>query len=163
MEDRQGATERVGVAADLVERDQAVVLIERGVLGAFGHDGPGGLLETSDEPEPVLERMPVSLVAEQHCVAHEVEDGWIRARVAALCFGDGLFDRDPVLVGCPPCPGVDIRPVDAERSDDFANGERQAVEREVAMAPVAVGDVFEQVTELVDVAGERDEHDHLLC
>src|SRR5207302_8051589 len=111
--------------------------------------GPGGLLETSDEPQPVLERMPVCLVAEHECVAHEVEDGWIRAWVAAHCFGDGLFDRDPVLVGCPPCLWIDIRTVDAERSDDFANGERQAVEREVAMAPVAVGDVFEQVPELV--------------
>ena len=44
-----GEREPTGIAADLVERDQSEVAVERRVLDALGHHRPGRLLEARDE------------------------------------------------------------------------------------------------------------------
>ncbi len=44
-----GEREAAGVAADLVQRGQAEVAVERGVLDALRHHGPGRLLEARHE------------------------------------------------------------------------------------------------------------------
>ena len=49
MEHADRRAEHGRVAAHLVQRDEAVVDIERGVLDAFRHDRPGRLLEAHDE------------------------------------------------------------------------------------------------------------------
>ena len=51
VEVRHRSAEHAGVATDLVERDQPVVAVERGVLDALGHDGGGELLEPLGELE----------------------------------------------------------------------------------------------------------------
>src|SRR5205085_11294101 len=57
---------------------------------------------------------------------------------------------------------VDVRSVNAERRDDLADSKRQTIEGEVTVPTVAAGDVAQEIPELVDLARQRDEHDHLL-
>ncbi len=162
MEGGQRATELIGIAADFVERDQAVVLVERGVFGALGHHRAGRLLKTSDEAQPVGQVQGVGAVAQQQGVADEVENRRVGARVAALGLGHGLLDRQAIVLARGASFRVDIGPIDAQSGDDFADDERQAVQGEVAMAAVTAGDVAQEIAQLVDFAGQRDEHDHFL-
>ena len=53
MEVGQRHSEFVGRSADLVERQQRTVTIERRVLQPFRHDWPGQLLKAHDE-QPAL-------------------------------------------------------------------------------------------------------------
>ena len=43
-----------GIAADIVHRYEPVVVVERRVLHAFGHDASGELLPAHDEREPFV-------------------------------------------------------------------------------------------------------------
>ena len=162
MEGRQRAAELVRVAAHLVERNQAVVDVEGRVFGAFGHDRPGRLLEAGDEIQklPLILRLPGD--AQQQRVADEIKDGRVGPRVTPFGLGDGLLDGESIGLRRSASRGVDIGPIDAERGDHFADHKGEAVQREVAVTSVAAGDVAEEIAELVDLTGERDEHDHLL-
>ena len=55
-----GRIERARIAADLVQRDQAVPAVERRVLDALGHDGPADLLEADDQVAAGVARGQVS-------------------------------------------------------------------------------------------------------
>ena len=94
LADRQ--REASGIAADLVERSEPQVSIERGVLDAFRHHRPCRLLPAHDE----LVESGRALTLQQHDAAELVRKDLRRAAI---------------LVVDPPGSGLDIRAVDVER------------------------------------------------
>ena len=54
MKPRKRQAKAARVAADLVERRQAKIAIERGVLGGFRHYRAGDLLELHCDPQRVV-------------------------------------------------------------------------------------------------------------
>ena len=117
-------------------------------------------MEAGDEAEFTL--VLAVLIPQQQRVADKVEDGRIGARVAVLRLGHGLLDSHTIFVGGAASLRIDVGAVDVQAGDDFADDEHQAVQREVAVAAVARSDVAQQIRKLVHLAGQRDEHDHLL-
>src|SRR2546425_836316 len=76
--------EQTGIAADLVQRDEAVVHIERGVLHALGHYRRRHLLELADEAallSPFLLTERRRVLQEQN-IADEIEQSGVDGRVA---------------------------------------------------------------------------------
>ena len=83
-----------GISADLVERDEAVVDVERGVLDALGGDRPGRLLEAHREVPAGGQVVGIRAgrVPHQEDVAKEVEDRDVHGGVAALGLRDRFLD-----------------------------------------------------------------------
>src|SRR5207244_8878041 len=88
MEGGERTAELIRITADLVERDQAIELVEGRILCAFGHHRTCRLLEAGDEAEFTL--VLAVPIPQQQRVADKVEDGRIGARVAVLRLGHGL-------------------------------------------------------------------------
>ena len=85
------------MAADLVQRDQAVVAVESGVLDALGHHRRGELLEAHGEIEHFAPALPgLGRGFQREHAAHEVEHARIGDAGGALC----AFDRR-VATGLP--------------------------------------------------------------
>ncbi len=79
--------EMIGLAPDLIERDQAVVAIEHRVLERLGHDGAGRLLEALREGErrgPILGGVKV----EQNEAREKVEGRLVLDLTRGLCSND---------------------------------------------------------------------------
>ena len=88
MEGRHVDAEAIGLAAHLVERDEAVENIEGRVLDRLGHDRRGELLQLEREAEPLAARClgePGFALAKQNA-AQKVEDR--RVDVGALLTRD---------------------------------------------------------------------------
>jgi hypothetical protein len=103
--------EAARVAADVVERQQPGVAVERSVLDALGHHGRGRLLKACDE------RIPAGRLERQ-------DPGQRRGQA-------GLGDRLPIRLVHLVRPRLDVGPVDRER------GQRalEATDRARRLAP----------------------------
>src|SRR6266853_760909 len=98
VESRGRNAETAGVAADLIERDQPDIAIERSVLEAFRHDRAAQLLEAHGEAQGLLVlrgTTPVELAGQQ--LAQEIEDRGVGGRRALLCDGDRPLDEPAIL------------------------------------------------------------------
>ena len=150
-----GGAEPAGVAADLVQRRQPVVDVERRVLDTLGRHRGRHLLELADEPPLLLLvrlRRRLRVVQQQH-VAHEMEQRRRDGRVAALGLVDGGDDVAAVAVGHAAFRYV--RAVNGEIGDDLAQGVAQAVEREVARPAVLLGQAVELEGQHLQFARQR--------
>ena len=160
-----GGAEAGGVAADLVERHEALPAVERRVLHTLGHDRPAGLLEADDQlPAPGQARRPALLgrahgertggadhqVPAQHQVRDQVQGGLpvlgqpLPGPVRGL--GD---DRDRLGVGG--LAGHDVGAVAVHRDQQLHDGVVQGAAGVVAQVDVVGADVDEQVDEAVDL------------
>src|SRR3546814_16596177 len=82
MEVLQRRAVAVGRPADLVQRDEAAVAVEEGVLDGLGHDRPAGLLKTGDEGQHVarverlfdLEQQPAEDAVDRCRLAYRSEE-----------------------------------------------------------------------------------------
>jgi hypothetical protein len=128
------------------------------------HHRPGELLELHHELRVLLAPHRAQLVrpVEQEDVAHELEDGATRRRVAADRPADRAVDVLPVAEGEVAGVRVDVGAIDREAGDRLPERVGQAAEREVAEAAVLFGDAVEQVCEDVQLAGQRSAQDELL-
>ena len=150
-----------GLAADLVERQQAVEAIQRGVLDSLGGDRRGDLLELHGEsahapPQFIGRRRQL----QQQRRTHEIEHRRFGRGVAPPRAGDCPFDVAPVAVGnrC-----RDVSPVYRETGDDFRERGPQAVVGEVARAPVGTRDPRQLVGGDVQLRGQRAAQHQLLA
>ena len=113
----RGEREAAGVAADLVQRGEPEVAVERGVLDALRHHRAGGLLPAHDEL--VEQRRPLAL--EQHARGAD--------RRAAGSRGA------PVVVLDVAGRGLDVRAVDVQRSRRLLERRRAGRARAAARTP----------------------------
>ena len=135
------------VAADLVERDEAVVDVERRVLDALRHHRAGDLLELHHEGEQLraVLRAETFDIAQEQRIAEEIEELARRARVAPLRLRDRLLDVLRVVVRDRLGAVRRVGAVDRQAGDHLAEGEGEAVEREIAVAAVALRDALQLV------------------
>ena len=115
--------ELAGIAADVVQRDEAVVSVERGVLDAFRRDRRRELLHLHREIVDALSQPGVCILGrfgEQHA-AHELENRRVGRVAAAARLRDRPVDVAPVLRRR---RVDDVRAIDRKARDDF--GERVA-------------------------------------
>ena len=99
VEGRHGGAESVRIAADVVQRDQPMVPIQRGVLDALGGHRRGELLQPSRERAVVVgqrRRRAGQRLAEQHA-ADEVEHAAVGATAAPARAAHRPFDEAAVL------------------------------------------------------------------
>ena len=158
----RGDAEAIGIAADLVERDEPVRDVAGGVLGSLRHDRGRDLLELADEAALFLDVLRPGRgggSAEQG-VADEVEDRHAHA---------GIADRGPAhgpqhlpAVGLGDVGPGDVRAVDREARDHLAERPAQAAAGEVAGAAVVLGDAVELVRQHLHFAGQGDLEDEQL-
>ena len=99
MELRHVDAEMLRFAADLVERDEPVINVERRILQPLRHDRPGALLEFHHKVFVLgdTRRVRVRRELEQQNVAQKIEHRPLDARVAALGQRDGTVDHGAVL------------------------------------------------------------------
>ena len=150
------------LAADLVERDQAVVDVERGVLDPLGRHRGRHLLELAGEPSllgAVVLGERLGRLQQQH-LADEAEDPAAQERVAGGRPPDG--DLDGAAVGLVHPVVGDVRAVDREGGDHGAQRLAEGVEGEVARPTALLRQPVELVGQHVQLAGERDLHDQTL-
>ena len=137
------------VAADLVDREQHVVAVERRVLDALRLDRRRVLLQLHRDAKPFarssseaggypLRRSVGSSSAsavsgsstpQEHDLAQEFEDRGLERRVAPAGAPDGLVDRRSDRRGS--SREADVRAIDREAGDDLDERVAEAVEREV--------------------------------
>jgi hypothetical protein len=116
-----------GLGADLVERDQAVVAVEDGVLDGLGGQGAGELLEAAEE----LEAGGVGAFGEQEA-GHEVEHAAVLGDAGGVGVGGGGLDEGAVLGRGRAF--VAVAAVDGEGGEHLDEGEAERVAAEVAGA-----------------------------
>ena len=154
--------EPVGISADFIERDQAVVDVKSRVLDSLGHHRSGHLLELAGEP-PLFGSVIVAGgsdgVSEQH-VADEAEDAAAHERVAHPRPPDGRLDIAPI--GRARAGGVDVRAINRKARDHFPQCIPQGVEGKVARAPRLLGQAVELMGQHVQLARQRHLHDQQL-
>ena len=150
-----------GLAADLVERQQAVEAIQRGVLDSLGGDRRGDLLELHGEgTHAAAQLIGWRRQLQQQRRTYEIEHRRLGRGAAPPGAGDRPFDVAPVAVGnrC-----RDVSPVDRETGDDVRERGPQAVESEVARAPVGTRDPRQLVGSDVQLRGQRAAQHQLLA
>ncbi len=135
VEARRRKAELRGISADVVQRNEPVVHVERGVLHTLGHHRGGELLELAREmARRGGERGRARGQVAGEGVADEVEDAHVGPAAVGTRLGDRPLDAVPVLrVDLV----VDVGAVDRKRGDHF--GERVAQRGEGEIARVAVG------------------------
>ena len=161
VEGARAHAEVVRLAADLVEGDQAVVAVERGVLDRLRHHRPGELLEVHGGRDDVaaLVAARADQIRRQRGV-QEVEDGVVDQRGLPARPAHRPVEVAPVLrldavVG-------DVGAVDRKARDDVGERLAQAGQREVAGGPALLREAVELVAEDVELAVERVAQDLLL-
>ena len=149
-----------GIAADLVQRQQHVVAIERRVLDALRLQRPCVLLELHREAQTIRApppRRPADTrradrgprlvgplgVARHHDLAEEIEEQRLHRGIAPAGAADRALEHG-AIVGRPSAL-VDVGAVHGEARDDLGEHVAQAVEREVARSPVALADARSRV------------------
>ena len=148
-----GAVHHVGAAADLVQRDQAVVPVEDRVLDALGHDRPAELLETGCELF-----LPGAGILQAQQGPEEVEQ--LGVDVAAAHLGLAHRTVDHLAVEFPHrMPGPHIGAVDREGGQHLAQPVAQLPPGVVPVPAVALGDRRQQVGQPVDLGGQLLAHD----
>ena len=101
--------EMVGMAADLVQRNQAVVAVEGGVLEALGHHRTAILLHLHGEAHDRLAAVAAAGLGDQvgdQQRVQEVEDAGIDVGLVAPRLGDRPVDVAPVGLGRRPVPSI---------------------------------------------------------
>ena len=150
VEIRDGRSKARGISADLVERYETIVHVEDSVFDGFGHDRTRQLLELHDkfnELGPVL-RTEIRHVPQQQRVAHEIEQGLRRARVALPGFRYSNLDVGPVPLWNPFGPG-DVSAVDRKGGNDLAQSKGETVQREIPVPAVLFGEAVELLAQEV--------------
>ena len=144
-----GDSEHPGIAADFIQRGQAIEYIESSVLDALRHRRTGELLEPHDELG-----LPIAPNLEQENCAHEVEK--IVRQVEAMPFGarDGFIDVTHIIRLDLSCFGYDVGPVNREERNHFAHRLVNVVPHEIAEPAVSFADIHKKGSELVHVAAE---------
>ena len=97
----RGHAESVWLSADLVERDQPVIDVERRILQALGRDRSGHLLELAGEVgrgRRIVGQVGGGLDPLEQDVAQEPEDGPAGERDPAHRQSNGTIDEGPVLL-----------------------------------------------------------------
>ena len=90
-----------GIAADLVEREQAVVAVERGILERLRHHGAGELLHLQREAAHARRavRCPPGLdQVHGQRIAQEFEDAVVGGEPVRARFFDGLRDQRAIML-----------------------------------------------------------------
>jgi hypothetical protein len=153
--------ELVRMPADLVERDEAVIAIEGGVLEALGHHRATILLQLHRAAQHRLATeaaaRPRDEVARQQLL-HEVEDARIDRGLGAPRPGERPVEVAPIGVGRRTL-GVDIGAVDREAGNHLAQGAVQDVVGKVSRAGILPGDAAGIAREHVQFARHLVTHD----
>ncbi len=163
MNGRWVDAERPRVRPHFVQRDQAVVDVERRVLDPFCRDGARDLLELADEPPAILalfRRRDHRLLEQQPL--DEIKDH--RGESARALFGAlNRFGDVPAIVRSDRLVLCHVGPVHWKARDDFLQRGDQAVQREVAEMSVPLGEAVEAMPKRIDVPRHRLVHDLLLA
>src|SRR5262249_1576203 len=152
----------LGRTADFVYRNEAVVDVADRVFQSLGQDGSGELLELESEvqPAPVHDFVDAASFQQQR-VAEEIEDALRHSRVQTLSLPDCVLNVFLVARSVFTTL-VDVRAVNREASDGFANAVTKSFQGEVTGATVARRNLAEQMGEHVHLAGQGDMHNELL-
>ena len=150
-----------GIAADVVHRNEAVVVVERRVLHAFGHHAPGELLPAHHEREPfVALRFDIARRIEQQDALEKDEETIVERRSAACArTSDRLLEKNAIARGRAVI--AHVRSIDAQAGGDFGERGSEVDRREVARVAIGHGHRGEALTQRPHLAGEE-LLDHLL-
>src|SRR5437879_12970327 len=114
------SAEATGISSDFVQRDQAVVAVERGVLQSLRHHCGRDLLEFHGKTEYRL-LVPTSIAAvhvDQQDALHKIEDAQVGSAASLLSGNDRFFGVAPVLIRN--LGTIHVGAIDGETGDDFA-------------------------------------------
>src|SRR5207302_5624937 len=83
------------VAADFVERSQAIVNVKHRVLESLRHDRPGALLKLKHEVHVLLARLRIQIFwkTKEQNVAQKIENRFFDRRIATLGGRDRALDH----------------------------------------------------------------------
>src|SRR6202035_1198641 len=159
MEFCSGNSEVVKVASNIIQRDQAVVTIERGVFKPLRHDWTGELLEFHGESHDcfLVSGIAPFRNASEKDLADEIEDTRIGGWTSPL----GCVDRgvNVARIGVRDGGGCDVGTINGKTGDHFSERVPKAVEREVAVMAFGERDARELISEDVEFAGQGDAND----
>src|SRR5687767_9760732 len=99
VEGRNRHAELPRIAADLIQREEAVVAIEAGVLHRFGRHRTGILLEAHGKAQdlvPLEDWAPLGQIERERC-PYKVKDLRIGSGVALLCLSNRPLDVTAVV------------------------------------------------------------------
>ncbi len=144
--------ELIGVAADVVQREQAIVHVQRRILESLGHQRPGELLESHREVDPIAFFFFGSMIAEFE-QQKSFDKIYLEQQTGIGRFGalDGNAKPTPVLCGV--CVTADITAVHREKRQHFHQCSLESVKGDVGGMAVAAGNVLQQEREPFYVAG----------
>jgi hypothetical protein len=145
----QAGPEDARVTADLVERDEPEVAVERRVLDALGHHRAGQLLEPH---HPFVLALAPDAQPEQ--VRDEPEEALLDVGSPGDRVADGEVDRVLIVLRDPACLGADVCPVDGERGGQLANHLVTVVPGVVPIPAVRLADLEQQGSQPVQLAAE---------
>ena len=154
-----GSAEAPGVAAHLVERQQAGEAVEGRVLHALGHRRPAELLEPHGEL--VLERRGAVHPGQQQ-VGQERQQVGVDVVAADADVGHGLDHAGGVGRPHQPRLGPHVGAVDGERDQQLAHGLGQLVAGAVALLAAGLAHLDEQGDEAGHVGRQDLPHHHRL-
>ena len=163
MELGQGHAEPARVAADIVERDEAVEAVEGGVLEALGGHRPRDLLKAHHEVEPLAAlglARALGGVEREHPLQPVVDGGVGRGHLAPR---GGDRPAHVLTVPVRDALGGHVRAIHREGRDDLAERAREGAQREVARGAVLLGDRVQAMRERVELGGHRGLHDEPLA
>src|SRR5688500_607219 len=144
-------TEMIGIAADIVQRQQAVVHVERGILEAFGHQRPGELLEAHYEMHPLIflffGMMVVELEQEKSSDKIEFEQQSRIRRFGAL---DGHAEPLPVFRAA--LLGAYITSIHRKKGQHLDKRSFETVKGHIGGVAVPARDAFQKKCEALDIS-----------
>ena len=132
------------------------------VLDSLGHDRSGDLLELAGESlllGPIILADKVGRITQNH-VADETKDAAAQERVAYPCHPHGRLDIAPI--GRARSGRVDVRAINGEAGDHFAQRVSERIESKVARAPRLLSQSVELMRQHVQLARQRHLHDQQL-
>ena len=162
VESSHGNAEATRLAADVVERGQAVIAVKGSVLDALGHHRRRDLLELHGEGLQAFAERGATAAADiggQHAFEKIVDAG---VGIRAVFLGHRHRPGNvAAIVGRQPAVG-DVAAIDREAGHHFHQRLAQPVEGEVAGVPAGGGDARQAVGEHVELARQGGAHDQLL-
>src|SRR5438045_3717592 len=129
--------ELLRLAADFVQRREAIVNIEHGVLEALCHDRTSELLEFEHEVRVLFSFLVIQILweTEKQNVAKKVENRFLGRRIASFSGGDGALDHLPILLA-DRLTRRQISSVNWKTGNGFANRARERFKGKVPIPAV---------------------------
>jgi len=136
-----------GIAANFVERNEAVVVVEHRVFDPLGHGGSGQLLQSRD-------KLLLEVACHPQCdqVAQKFEQRGLDVGPLPNGVSGRDVDISTVALRQPVRVGLDVGAIHRKPCDEFTQRVCKLMARVITMTPMALADLKQQIGEAIDVA-----------